>query len=175
VVALPINFEEMFAKQNRCTETQCLLVLDHRFPESWTLPGRQCFNRHFSRRVSPHLRLTVGTPDWNFLNLTLKGQTEESCLLPARGPVTINYGHSGVKVKTGDCSTKVKRPVVNLHRLKGKHSILIVSPTSTSALIQRNWFRLSQLATMVAIDLQKPYAKSELGMNLVMYCRCLLT
>ncbi len=28
---------------------------------------------------------------------------------------------------------------------------------------QRNWFRKSQLTSMVAIDLQKPYAKTKLG------------
>jgi hypothetical protein len=35
--------------------------------------------------------------------------------------------------------------------------------------IQRNWFRLSQLATIVAIGLRKACAKSESGRNLVMY------
>jgi hypothetical protein len=44
--------------------------------------------------------------------------------------VTINYGHKGVKVKTGDFSTKVKWLVMILLYLKGKQSILIVSPTS---------------------------------------------
>jgi hypothetical protein len=43
----------------------------------------------------------------------------------------------------------------------------IVSPTS--AQVQRNWFRLSWLVTIVAIGLQKPYPKSESGMNLAMY------
>jgi hypothetical protein len=32
-----------------------------------------------------------------------------------------------------------------------------------------NWFRLSWLANMVVIGLQKPYAKLESGANLVMY------
>ncbi len=35
--------------------------------------------------------------------------------------------------------------------------------------IPRNWFRLSRLKTILAIGLQKPYAKSESGTNLVMY------
>ncbi len=42
-----------------------------------------------------------------------------------------------------------------------------VSPTSFQ--VRRNWFHLSQLATIVAMGLRKPYAKSDLGMNLVMY------
>jgi hypothetical protein len=42
-----------------------------------------------------------------------------------------------------------------------------VSPTS--AQIRRNWFLLSQLVTILAIGLWKPYAKSESGMNLVAY------
>jgi hypothetical protein len=44
---------------------------------------------------------------------------------------------------------------------------IAVSPTS--AQIQRNWLRLSQLVTLVAIGLRKPYDKSESGTNLVMY------
>ncbi len=39
----------------------------------------------------------------------------------------------------------------------------------TSAKIFRNWFFLSRLVTIVAVNLEKPYAKSESGMNLVMY------
>ncbi len=35
--------------------------------------------------------------------------------------------------------------------------------------IRRNWFCISQLMTIVAIGLQKPYAKSESGANLVLY------
>jgi hypothetical protein len=34
---------------------------------------------------------------------------------------------------------------------------------------RRNWFRISQLATIVAIGLWKPYAKLESGANLLMY------
>jgi hypothetical protein len=65
-----------------------------------------------------------------------------------------------VTVKAGDCSTMVKRPVMFLLRPKVKQSILIVVPTL--AQIWRNWFRLSKLTTIVAIGLQKLYAKSEL-------------
>jgi hypothetical protein len=43
----------------------------------------------------------------------------------------------------------------------------IVSPTS--AQIRRNWIHLSWLTTIEAIGFQKPYDKSESGMNLVMY------
>jgi hypothetical protein len=45
----------------------------------------------------------------------------------------------------------------------------IITLLHTSAQIQRNWFRLSWLTTIVAIGLWKPYAKSKSGMNLVMY------
>jgi hypothetical protein len=38
-----------------------------------------------------------------------------------------------------------------------------------SAQIRRNWFHLSRLETIVAIGLQKPYAKLESGTNLVLY------
>jgi hypothetical protein len=44
---------------------------------------------------------------------------------------------------------------------------LIVSPTSSQ--VQKKWFFLSWLATVVAIGLWKPYAKSESGMNLVIF------
>jgi hypothetical protein len=40
---------------------------------------------------------------------------------------------------------------------------LIVSPTSFQ--VHRNWFRVSQLATIVAIGLRKLYAKSEFGIR----------
>jgi hypothetical protein len=45
--------------------------------------------------------------------------------------------------------------------------MLIVS--LTSAQIRQNWFHLSRLTTIVTICLRKPYAKSESGMNLVIY------
>ncbi len=35
--------------------------------------------------------------------------------------------------------------------------------------LRKNWFCMSQLMTIVAIGLQKPYAKSESGTNLVLY------
>jgi hypothetical protein len=44
---------------------------------------------------------------------------------------------------------------------------LIVSPFFDPS--QRNWFRKSQLTSMVVIDLQKPYAKTKLG-----ECTCMM-
>ncbi len=35
---------------------------------------------------------------------------------------------------------------------------------------QGNWFRISQLTSMVAIDFQKPYAKMEVGES----CTCMM-
>jgi hypothetical protein len=39
----------------------------------------------------------------------------------------------------------------------------------TSSQVRRNWICLYRLTTIVAIGLQKPYARLESGKNLVMY------
>ncbi len=52
-----------------------------------------------------------------------------------------------------------------------KTSLLTTLPTCLALLdpVKRNWFRISQRVTMVAIGLQKLNAKSESDANLLMY------
>jgi hypothetical protein len=57
-----------------------------------------------------------------------------------------------MKVKTGDSSMKVK-------------SIVFLALLGQ---VQRNWFRIYRLTTMIVIGLKKPYTKLESGTNLVL-------
>ncbi len=78
---------------------------------------------------------------------------------------TTESWHEGVI----DTAESLLTPLSQLLELQ---KALIVSPTFSW--VRRNWFRLFWLATMVAIGLQKPYAKPKSGMNPLMYDVCWL-
>jgi hypothetical protein len=67
------------------------------------------------------------------------------------------------KERTAEKDSQIKRRQLDAIAKK----IITVSPTSCQ--VQKIWFRLSRLRTIMAIGLWKPYAKSESGTNIVIF------